>query len=537
MRVHKLRIDALHARPRRLDVLSERPCDNRGEHMRLEYHGGSSSKFWEPRVAGRTLTVRFGRIGTDGQTRDTTFATPADAKLALAKLVAEKTNKGYRPAKGAMVANPVKAKPAKTPSSKQPSAKGGKRRGALLALASQLGGSRGAKVAREVALAADDPARFLATTKHELFEDWDDDDTDELPWLALIEALNDAGRLAEVDWKEAGTEILAWLEKIGGAPAKRALRAGHEPELDERRTDEALALFGKLLGAAGQALLVFDKSSDSFPLMVVPAADVRALISLARVAGASIEHWTGKNLAKLEAERARKLARDNSKNPWRILVVEHAHMRGTETEAENVLFQIRHDGDGSLRARIRAAAPFASARDRPLIEMALALNDQPASRIAKTTRDPGLCLRALTNVYDVDPRERLAAAAVLAGRLHLKPDGGRAHWQLADALNLWAAPKAVDAALARLPAADRERLARLGDGLIRKGLRGLGTALRAIKHVGDATSLAILVAIDERERTRAAAYAKTHPSWSPDPWSDSIDMPGTLARIQNRIKG
>jgi len=494
--------------------------------MRLEYCGGGSAKFWEPRLAGAVLTVHFGRIGTAGQARETTFATPVAGKAALAKLVAEKTRKGYRPAgKGA----PAKATAKATP-------KVSKRRDAAVALATVLGGAHAAKIARVVALAADDPQRFLATTKHELFEDWDDDDTDELPWLALIEELNERGRLAEVDWKEAGSEVLGGLQRIGGAPARRALRAADEPALDERRTDEALALFGKLLGAAGLALVLLDKSSDSFPLMIVAPQEVAGLARLARAAGGAIEHWTGKDLAKLEAERLRKLARDKSTNPWRMLVVEHAHMRGTETEAENVLFQIRHDHDGTLKAQLHAALAFAPARDRPLIEMSLALEEGRASQIARTTRDPALCLRALNHVSDRDPREALAAAAVLAARLKLKPDGGVAHRQLGEALNVWADAKRCDAALAKLPAADRDRLARLADGLVRKGLHGLADALRALKNVGDATSLALLETIDAKERARAAAYAKTHPSWSPDPWSDTVDMPGTLRRIRARLR-
>jgi predicted DNA-binding WGR domain protein len=500
--------------------------------MRLEFHGGSSSKFWEPRVAGRTLTVRFGKIGTAGQTRDTVFATPAAAKTGLAKLLAEKTGKGYRPAKAGAKATAASA--AKPPP--KPPAKATARRTALLALAKALGGSRAAAVVRDVTLAVDDPARFLATTKHELFEDWDDDDTAEVPWLALIEALAAAGRLAEADWKEAGRDMLAALGRIGGAPAARALRAADDADLDLRRTDEALALFGKLLGAARLALVVLDKNSDSFPLMVVSATEVPALVALARAAGTSIKHWTGKDLAKLEAERARADARDRSKNPWRMLVVEHAHQRGTETEAESVLFQLRHDRDGSLLERIRAAVPFAPARDRPLIELALALNDRPASRIARTTPDPALCLRALNNVHDDGRSERLGAAAILAARLDLKPDGGTLHRQLGEVLNLWEQPKVADAALARLPAADRDRLARLADGLIRKGLYGLSGALRALANVGDATSLELLTAIDQRERARAAAHAKKHPSWSAEPWSDETDMPGTLARIRARVR-
>ena len=54
--------------------------------------------------------------------------------------------------------------------------------------------------------------------------------------------------------------------------------------------------------------------------------------------------------------------------------------------------------------------------------------------------------RALVNVDDRDPRERLAAAAVLAARLKIQPDGGKDHRQLVAALNLWADAKLVDAA-------------------------------------------------------------------------------------------
>jgi predicted DNA-binding WGR domain protein len=488
--------------------------------MRLELRGGSSAKFWEPRVVGSNLMVRFGRIGTEGQTRETKLATPAAAKAALAKLIAEKLQKGYRPA-SRVAANPPKES---------------KKRKAAVMLAELLGGKDAARIAREVALAVDDPQRFLATTKHELFEDWDDSTTG-LPWLALIEGLNAAGRLADVDWKEAGSEILGWLRKIGGPRVRTALGGLDETGIDERRTDEALALLGRRLGEAGYALIVLDKSSDSFPLMIVATGAVPKLTPLARSVGGAIEHHNGKDLEKLEAERLRALARDRSTNPWRMLVKEHAHMRGTSTEAENVLFELRHDLDGSLTARVRAAMAFAPLRDRPLIEMSLALNDQPASRVAKATREPALCLRALTNVWERDePYERLAAAAVLTSRLAIKPDGGVAHRQLVDALNLWAPRKKCDAALAKLRAVDRDRLARLADGLVRPNLHHLGDALRALRNVGDATSLARLVALDAKERARAEAYAKKHPSWSPDPWSEERDVPGTMRAIRARLR-
>ena len=62
---------------------------------RYELVEGKSSKFWEVEVEGATLTVRFGRIGTDGQSKAKAFSDAAAAMKEKDKLVREKTGKGY----------------------------------------------------------------------------------------------------------------------------------------------------------------------------------------------------------------------------------------------------------------------------------------------------------------------------------------------------------------------------------------------------------------------------------------------------------
>lgn len=62
---------------------------------RYEFNDGGSAKFWEVAVDGATLTVRFGRIGTQGQAKSKDFASPAAAEREEAKLIKEKTGKGY----------------------------------------------------------------------------------------------------------------------------------------------------------------------------------------------------------------------------------------------------------------------------------------------------------------------------------------------------------------------------------------------------------------------------------------------------------
>lgn len=62
---------------------------------RFELRDDKSSKFWEVSVEGSTVTVRFGKIGTNGQTQAKAQATPEKAKTEHDKLVKEKTGKGY----------------------------------------------------------------------------------------------------------------------------------------------------------------------------------------------------------------------------------------------------------------------------------------------------------------------------------------------------------------------------------------------------------------------------------------------------------
>ena len=63
--------------------------------FRFELSEGTSNKFWEIAVEGSSTTVRFGRLGTDGQVQTKDHGAPDKARAAAEKLVAEKTKKGY----------------------------------------------------------------------------------------------------------------------------------------------------------------------------------------------------------------------------------------------------------------------------------------------------------------------------------------------------------------------------------------------------------------------------------------------------------
>ncbi|TWP53756.1 DUF4132 domain-containing protein [Lentzea tibetensis] len=74
---------------------------------RWELVDGGSAKFWEIGRDDVDVTVRFGRLGTDGQTKVKSLADVAAAESHVAKLVAEKEKKGYRLVGDAVETAPV----------------------------------------------------------------------------------------------------------------------------------------------------------------------------------------------------------------------------------------------------------------------------------------------------------------------------------------------------------------------------------------------------------------------------------------------
>ncbi|HEY1788749.1 MAG TPA: WGR domain-containing protein, partial [Verrucomicrobiae bacterium] len=69
------------------------PASTSARHF--EFVSGTSAKFWEISVSGNSFTVRFGRIGTPGQSQTKTFSDEAKAKQEAEALIAEKLKKGY----------------------------------------------------------------------------------------------------------------------------------------------------------------------------------------------------------------------------------------------------------------------------------------------------------------------------------------------------------------------------------------------------------------------------------------------------------
>jgi len=62
----------------------------------FEFTGGNSNKFWEITLSDNQHTVRYGRIGSRGQTKTKTFPDSAAAKRDFERLIRSKLAKGYK---------------------------------------------------------------------------------------------------------------------------------------------------------------------------------------------------------------------------------------------------------------------------------------------------------------------------------------------------------------------------------------------------------------------------------------------------------
>ena len=79
----------------------------------FEYKDAKSKKFWEVSVSGKKVNIRYGKLGTDGQTSLKELSTPAEAKAHAEKQAAGKVKKGYKEAKAKAVKKASKKKAVK----------------------------------------------------------------------------------------------------------------------------------------------------------------------------------------------------------------------------------------------------------------------------------------------------------------------------------------------------------------------------------------------------------------------------------------
>lgn len=139
-------------------------------------------------------------------------------------------------------------------------------------------------VAEQVLHAHDDPEGYVRDHAGSLEHRGIDGPVPQLAWIALIDALAEHRRLAELDWKEDSEEIRSQLQGLESRPSV-------DPwvlvETDDMLlpTKEFLEACGRHYRDVGAALAILDIESDCYPVVCLRAARVQELTALAARAG------------------------------------------------------------------------------------------------------------------------------------------------------------------------------------------------------------------------------------------------------------
>ncbi|MEV4876677.1 DUF6630 family protein [Streptomyces cyaneofuscatus] len=161
-------------------------------------------------------------------------------------------------------------------------------RAALAAIASLLAPAH-PDVAEEVLRAHDSPHDYVDAFGDRLDRRGIDEPVDNLAWIALIDALDARGLLAEFDWKEDAQEIRSRLRSLESRPSVDpwVLFDDEETLLP---TEAFLHACGRHYREIGAALAVLDIESDCYPVVGLRAARGKELTALAACPGFPVHH-------------------------------------------------------------------------------------------------------------------------------------------------------------------------------------------------------------------------------------------------------
>ena len=248
-----------------------------------------------------------------------------------------------------------------------------KRLDALLAIGKLIAPK--AKLTDELVAALEDPEHYIDTYTKERDERgpaWGvHRSVDELPWVALVRGLVQAGAAVELDDRTDAEALQRLIGQLEGCPRGAFAWMKHDGELGDRSTEELLELTGKaLLGKTAQ-LVQLDGEAQRRWLVVVPEPHAAELVKLAKTAGyRGVELLTGARLNKATKDRvasAKHTAQQTPRDPDRPARTLRYFARGKETwtmsvaeaEAEfetcyekpRVKYYVHHHFDDAAAAR------------------------------------------------------------------------------------------------------------------------------------------------------------------------------------------
>ncbi|OYO01100.1 hypothetical protein B0O41_2975 [Propionibacteriaceae bacterium ES.041] len=133
---------------------------------------------------------------------------------------------------------------------------------------------------------ADDPQGYFDAREEDL-ADRGIEDVEELTGvIPVVDALERAGELAYLDWKEPADEVvgkLARLPRVAGSGVDIPVLADSDGEVEQ-----VTAQVNELLRPSGVVVAVLDEDSDAFPLVAVAADRADQVVELGQQLGSDV---------------------------------------------------------------------------------------------------------------------------------------------------------------------------------------------------------------------------------------------------------
>lgn len=147
----------------------------------------------------------------------------------------------------------------------------------------------------EVRLAIVNPDEYVSRFQERVRDRGIEERRSDLPWIALVNGLEDRGRLRELGKKEAAEDIARKIDNdlLPDRPIQPDRWAFLAQELDlwEAVPSESLPVIAAHLAKEGLAVVTLDMDSDGYPMMVLPVDQVGECQRLAQLAGGFITDW------------------------------------------------------------------------------------------------------------------------------------------------------------------------------------------------------------------------------------------------------
>ena len=147
----------------------------------------------------------------------------------------------------------------------------------------------------EVRLAVVSADEYVGRFQERLSDRGIDEPRSDLPWIALVNGLENRGRLRELGKKEAAEDIARKIDNdlLPDRPVRpdRWAFLAEELNLWEAVPSESLPVIAAHLVKEGLAVVTLDTDSDGYPIMVLPVDQVGECRRLAELAGYSITDW------------------------------------------------------------------------------------------------------------------------------------------------------------------------------------------------------------------------------------------------------